>query len=185
MNRDHDARRCSWSTRDILTSSATKSNRWQDFSNPSPATQSPSTGEPHDPYQAAPRLNIQLQWNPRQSPSLQLRFMEQGSGMQLRNVWSGKWSGIRWMMPPSATHSKGPTFADTPAPGAHLSSLSSSPLFSRWDYLFLNGIPLIYHVNTMASTFPALGEFSWRHGTRKDLPRKDLVSPENETQTYY
>lgn len=55
-------------------------------------------------------------------------------------------------MLPSATHSKRPTFADTPAPGALLSFLSSSPLLSRWDYLFLNGIPLIYHVNAMAST---------------------------------
>ena len=41
-----------------------------------------------------PRLSIQLRRNARQSPSLQLRFTEQGSGMQLWDVWAGT-SGIR------------------------------------------------------------------------------------------
>lgn len=63
--------------------------------------------------------------------------------------------GLRdaWVMLPGAAHSKGPPLTGQLAPGgAHLSPLTTSSLVFRWGYLFLKGIPLIYYVNTMAST---------------------------------
>lgn len=60
--------------------------------------------------------------------------------------------GLGWAMPPSAAHSEKQRSLPNLLQEHFPALFAPSPLFPRRGYLFINGIPLIYHESTMAST---------------------------------